>query len=62
MMLNQQPRTLNLTRKEICDIRLALTIIDNKNPGNTRWSKLLNKVIEQFDAQEPEEYRQHKEA
>lgn len=62
MMPNQQPRTLNLTRKEICDIRLALAVIDNENPGNTRWRKLLNKVIEQFDAQEPEEYRQHKEA
>lgn len=53
MMPNQQPRSLNLTRKEVLDIRLALAIINEENPGNTRWSKLLAKVNEQVDAQEP---------
>lgn len=65
MMLNQQPRTLNLTRREVLDIRLALALIAadaNEKPNCTRWSKLYEKVSEQFEAQEPEEYQQHKEA
>lgn len=61
MMLNRQTRTLELTRKEVLDIRLALSLIDNDNPGNTRWSKLLAKIKEQLDAQDPEEFRQHEE-
>lgn len=61
MVLNQQTRTLELTRKEVLDIRLALTLIDNENPGNTRWSKLLAKVSKQLDAQEPEEAKQNEE-
>ena len=64
-MLNLQPRTLNLTRSEVLDIRLVLALIaadSNKKPNCTRWSKLYEKVCEQFEAQEPEEYQRHKEA
>lgn len=64
-MLNLQPRTLNLTRREVLDIRLALALIAadaNEKPNSTRWSNLYEKVTEQFEAQEPEEYQRHKEA
>lgn len=57
MMLNQQTRTLKLTRGEMCDVLLALSIISSENPDVKKWDKLLTKARSQFDAQDPEEYR-----
>lgn len=57
MMLNPQPRKLNLTRKEMCDILLVLAIAKTYNPDSKRWGKLYEKVKSQFEAQEPEEFK-----
>ena len=53
-MLNEMTITANLKRIDICDLRLACTILDQASDENTtKWSKLhgkLDAILEEFDA------------
>ena len=61
-MLNQEMRTLNLTRSEMLDIRRALTAVmtsfERSDSSRKHWARLRDKVIAQLDEQDPEEFRQ----
>ena len=56
-MLNQEMRTLELTRLEMCDIRRALTCVmcdlDRSDSSRKYWARLRDKVIAQLEAQDP---------
>ena len=60
-MVNQEMRTLELTRIEMCDIRRALTAVmtsfDRSNSSRKYWERLREKVIAQLDAQDPDGYK-----
>ena len=60
-MLNQEMRTLELTRHEMCDIRRALTAVmcgfDHSDSSRKYWARLREEVIAQLDAQDPDEYK-----
>ena len=58
-MLNQEMRTLELTRSEMCDIRRALTSVmcsfDRSDSSRKYWARLRDKVIAQLEAQDPKQ-------
>lgn len=58
-MLNQEMRKLELTRREMCDIRRALTSVmityDRSDDNRKYWERLREKVIAQLEAQDPTE-------
>ena len=58
-MLNQEKRTLELTRGEMNDIRRALTAVmcgfDRSDSSRKYWARLRDKVIAQLEAQDPQE-------
>ena len=58
-MLNQEMRTLELTRLEMCDIRRALTSVmcsfDHSDSSRKYWARLREKVIAQLEAQDPQD-------
>ena len=58
-MLNQEMRTLELTRIEMCDIRRALTNVmcsfDRNDSSRRHWARLREKVIAQLEAQDPQD-------
>lgn len=61
-MLNQEMRTLELTRSEMNDIRRAITSVmvnfDHSDSNRKYWNRLREKVISQLEEQDPEEFRQ----
>ena len=58
-MLNQEMRTLTLTRKDMLDIQRALTAVmcgfDHSDRSRKYWARLRDKVISQLEEQDPEE-------
>lgn len=58
-MLNQETRTLELTRLEMLDIRRALTAVmcefDHSDSNRKYWARLREKVLAQLEAQDPQD-------
>ena len=58
-MLNQEMRTLTLTRIEMLDIQRALSAVmcgfDRSDSSRKYWARLRDKVIAQLEEQDPEE-------
>lgn len=55
-MINQEMRTLELTRIEMCDIRRALTAVmlgfEQGDSNREYWFRIRKKVIAQLEAQD----------
>lgn len=58
-MLNQEMRTLELTKIEMCEIHRALTAVmcglDRSDSNRKYLARLREKVIAQMEAQDPQE-------
>lgn len=58
-MLNQEMRTLELTRADMNDIRRAITSVmisfDHSDDNRKYWCRLRDKVISQIEAQDQAE-------
>lgn len=54
MMINQMTVNVKINRGELCDLMLALNLIDDEarklDPNNSKWSDLHDKLVGILDA------------
>ena len=60
-MLNQEMRTVTMSRGDMCRIRTALTAImqsfDEGSSSHKMWERIRREFIEQLNAQDPAEFQ-----
>ena len=60
-MLNQETRTVTMSRSDMCRIATALTAVmfgfDKGTGSREMWERIRSEFIAQLDAQDPEEFR-----
>ena len=60
-MLNQEMRTVTMSRADMCRIRTALTSVmlsfDKGSGSREMWKRIRAELIAQLDAQDPDEYK-----
>lgn len=60
-MLNQEMRTVTMSRSDMCRIATALTSVmfdfDEGTGSREMWERIRSEFIFQLDAQDPEEFR-----
>ena len=62
-MYNAKEITVTMTRGELCDIMIGMTVLDiNSGDETKKWNKLhrkLNKILKDFDDEHFEEWAEH---